>query len=391
MCWPSDSMVIPMYRSFLLKILACFCVTCLSLRPAQAIINRAASTSQADVHAALMRCAVGDTLQLPAGTNIWTGTEMLTNGIFVVGAGSNTTCICNNQPLSGGNQMPLFSLVPLNNNPVFIKDIYFKQTGGNTAAIGQWGANPLVPTKIRITSCTFEAFHFALMLRECFGVVDHCLFTNCFISSRCSGFYRTADLKQVAPPLWPWNSLNSLCFEDNVFVVTATTPYMYFGDTELPASYTVRNCTFNITRNSGDGYDGWDMHGNGGFPGGVNNVGVQIYGNTFDISGTTSAFKLSDIRGGVGSLVYSNLVKGCTAYNQCRTDPVGSLAPTNSYFWQNIDSSGRDIGANAGQGTAVNVNYFLSMPTNFAQLVYPHPLTQINWPPPPLNVRRVSN
>ena len=349
----------------------------------------AASTSYADVLTAIRQTKNGDTVNIPAGTNLsWTSQIIITNCITISGAGTNSTQIGNAQAANSGNDYPLFQIAPMTDGPVTIKNIWFVDPNGLNCAINSWEGNPIAPTQVRITGCVFQGFDFAIMSRAMYGVVDHCMFFDNRIVSRCAGLYATSDLAQVPAPPWGWDSTNTWCFEDDMMSVSTSGAVEYFGDTELPAAYTIRNCTFNVALNGGNEYDGFDMHGDGNFPSGVNGVGVQIYNNVFNYSwpngGSAPQPKLTDIRGGVGSLVYSNIVNGTTAYAMFRANPAGSVAPANSYFWANMANGSALSPSDDGTAT-LGVNYFTTQPAGFKQLIYPHPLVSGSVPGPSTN------
>jgi hypothetical protein len=123
------------------------------------------------------------------------------------------------------------------------------------------------------------------------------------------------------------------------------------------------------------------MHGNGNALSGgslsLNALGVQVYNNIFNYSwpngGSQPQPKLSDVRGGSGSLIYSNTVNGITAYATFRANPSGSIAPSNSWFWSNIANGSSFNAGDDGTATA-GLNYSNAIPPNFKQLIYPNPL-----------------
>jgi hypothetical protein len=333
----------------------------------------ASDCSQSAVQSALNQASTGDTVNIPPGSATWSGGIVVNKGITINGAGTNSTQISNSQALVNGTEQSLLQIAPATDSPITIKNISFSQaSGGVNCAINSFPGGAVLPTKVRITSCVFQGFNFAIMSRSMFGVVDHCEFINNRVVSRVPGFYSSSNLRQIPAPPWDWDSTYTWCYENCHMQVAASVVYQYFGDTEYPAAYTIRYCKFDVTRNAGDGYDGYDMHGSGGTVA-VNPVGIQIYGNTFNYSGTTSGFKLADIRGGVGSLVYSNIINGVGAYNQVRADPAGSILPVNTYIWDNY-AQGSLVGTSASEGAVAGVNYFTSKPALYKRLVYPHPL-----------------
>src|ERR1700677_4100000 len=86
------------------SILSAVAVLFLSNQAGQAKIIKAASCQFTDVNNAVASASVGDTVQLPAGTNSWSQTLTL-NGVSLVGAGTNATEIIDEEPRSGGAQL----------------------------------------------------------------------------------------------------------------------------------------------------------------------------------------------------------------------------------------------------------------------------------------------
>src|SRR4051812_44338464 len=76
----------------------------------QAATYEAASTSRADVLAAVNACSSGDTVNIPAGTSTWSSPITLTKAITINGNGTNNTIIQNNQAASTGYNHSLFNI-----------------------------------------------------------------------------------------------------------------------------------------------------------------------------------------------------------------------------------------------------------------------------------------
>src|SRR6202012_932845 len=77
------------------------------LQVRSAVVN-AASGSFADVSTAVSQAQLGDTVSIPPGTNIWTGTLQI-SGITLQGAGTNLTVIVDETP-PVGNGTPLIQM-----------------------------------------------------------------------------------------------------------------------------------------------------------------------------------------------------------------------------------------------------------------------------------------
>jgi alpha-tubulin suppressor-like RCC1 family protein len=360
----------------------------------------------------------GDFIQLPntssqpGGKVTWAGVGNLdTDGVIIhkaltiSGTSSNRnngTVIENDRWRDSGKQPSLFQIDSSVAGSVRIRNIYFistaRCTDGTCAHVGSscWCANCAInsfastpdagtgfPRKVRIDHCVFEKFDYAIMADCMFGVVDHCIFVNNRVALRAWGYADTTfgTGRAITDPLpWAWDSTNTWCVEDSYLSIDHNVEQFYFGDTDFPSSYTVRHCTFDIRRDDGTAYQGFDMHGTGG-DAKENRVGLQLYNNVinyrYDSPGSGS-FDLADIRGGVGSLVYNNTVNvywdNMDVYCQVRADPAGSIVANNNYVWNNY-KNGSLIRVDGYEGAHVDEHYFLYQPPNFKQLQYPHPLT----------------
>jgi hypothetical protein len=349
----------------------------LSAIPAHAGTINAASTSQADVAAAVAAASAGDTVNIPAGTSTWNAAVNVSRPITIVGAGPASTILLNGTSGSSGLETALFSVVLNVDSRMEISNIYFQDAALNWSSNGiNLYGGAVLPTQVVIHDCVFDTLSFGVMngtgiAGACFGVVFNCTFLNCRITCRNSGYVNTAAMKGFAAPPYAWGSANYMVYEDNTINFTNWTGgpqgSSYMGDTEYPMNYMVRYCTFNINRIGVIAADGYDLHGDSGWA--IDALGVVIHDNTFNYTGLSVGAKLADIRGGVGSLVYNNTITGQIGnYITLRADPAGSTPPANTYIWNNHGPDG---------AVAVNVlagYYTASAPAGYVEVAYPHPL-----------------
>jgi hypothetical protein len=378
---------------------------CAGATSLQAATITAASAKLADVQTAINSANSGDTIQIPAGTASWSGSITLRKSLIISGMGTNSTIIQNavNPGDYNGAGALIYIALP-SDVPLTISNIKF---------VGVYGSYPIneaiedtpsgcFPTRIRITQCWFEKFVMAFHIWSMYGVVDHCTFYNNRQALRNSyyvsggpnpGSYPVTIFPGGTSPPWTnnagtpnaWGTTNTFCFEDCVFYVDNsiafnTGPYL-FTDTEHPSDFTFRHSTFYIGQTD---YNGFDMHGPetespvaGGAYYANNNVGIKIYKNT--VHWTVWADAWTHIRGGNGSLVYSNTFIGSTptinTYYNMGGDDTSVLA---LYVWGNYNGNNLiQVNAYALNGQSVpvqGVNYFLKPPSNFNELAYPHPL-----------------
>jgi hypothetical protein len=347
----------------------------LSVLPAQARTINAASTSQGDVAAAVGSASVGDTVNIPSGTSTWNSPVFVNKGIFIFGAGSDNTHLINGTSSRQGLEIPLFQIQLSAPAPVRISGIYLQNSGDDRDSDGiDIFPTSFIATQVVIDNCTFEGFSFAMKNEGDFGVCYSCSFLNNKVATRNSGYANSGALQGFSPPPYPWNSTNYFVWEDCTFALTNWSIDTYMGDTDSPMNYMVRHCTFNIDRSATITADGFDMHGNDGTA--VNSLGLVIDDNTFNYTGNNvvNPCRLVDIRGGVGSLVYNNTATGVNLYATLRADPAGSVAPANTYLWNNTGAGGSSLAISTDDNVTQGVNFFLSQPSNYTPLQYPHPL-----------------
>lgn len=356
-------------------------------------VNAAATGSWADVSNAVRISVTGDTVTIPVGSNLWGGPIILTNGIAIRGSGTNSCIISNDQVKVDGKEMPSLLVEMKENAPLTISHIRFegvltigKEVNEGGCAI-RFDPPPVLPTKVRVTSCYFGRFSKALYLRQggAFGVADHNYFENNYQVLRDVGFWETNGTvwimvtNAVGNTPWPWNTTNTFVLEDNHIAWLSWANGIYVADTEGPATYTLRHNTIDMNRTIAATLEGCDMH-NIPQENFVFNVGIKEYKNTFNVTGSTTVnpTRYANIRGGGGSLVYSNTVTGINGSIMfSRNIDIGPYL-TNSYTWENYGTGGAAWVVNTGSppydGPVVNVNFFTNPPADFSELTYPHPL-----------------
>lgn len=352
-----------------------------SLFHARATTINAASTSYADVSAAVNLAANGDTVQIPSGSASWSQSINITKPLVIVGAGQGSTVITNTTHATSGLETPCFYIHINVNERVEISAL--KLIGTYSGGSGSNGINivcgSVLAKQIVIHDVTFEGFSFGVYNGNngngvLAGVVYNCTFNNVRTTCRNSGFNTIGDLHGVIVPSPAWGTDNYVVYEDNTINFTNWTGgpqgSNYMGDTEYPMNYVVRYCTFNINRTGAIQVDGYDMHGNiGTHP---NGFGFIIHDNVFWYTGSSVGAKLADIRGGVGSLIFNNRIHGQNGcYMAIRADPSGSVFPSLTYTWNNT----QDAGSISDPGS-------VGPPAGYTEIAYPHPL-RFGAPPTP--------
>lgn len=259
-----------------------------------ATIN-AASAARADVAAAVLASASGDTVVIPTGTATdYATTITITNGITITGSGSLATVL-------SGSANYLFTITLESNQTTRITNIKF--VGGTTAITAQ-GSNR-GNKQIRVDHCWFTNFtSWAINCNTLLGVVDH----NVFLG------VNQVPVAYVFDTLWndvlgygdhAWTNALAfgtdqfLFFEDNAITnSTSLTTIDGFGGSRYVFRY---NTGVNIHV---------EFHGTES--GGRNRGGqaVEVYNNNFignDTSQTPTYY-----RSGSG-LIHDNTISGYTA------------------------------------------------------------------------------
>lgn len=337
------------------------------------------STSQADVQAKATLAGPGDTLIIPAGTSTWASPVLVTNPIIIIGAGVLNTRLINSQGIVDGTEQPLFDVNLRVDGRMEISGL--RMTNANQSSGIMFGGGAVHDTADIVHHCRMENFRFAIFAISAWGVASSNVFKNdrtlgaAFpVITRTPGHPTTASLIGYPAPPYAWGTSNAFFVEDNEVTYTNSAVDGYLSDTEYPANYVWRHNTIHLHRSNATSVDGHDMHGETGDANVLEKMGMVIYKNDYHITGNTTVnpMKLADVRGGVGSLVYSNRIFGLDGYVAFSINPSGGLL-TNCYAWQNKDQGGAsDVSYSGLNGLTENVHYALSQPAGFAEYPYPH-------------------
>lgn len=404
---------------------------CLSCHAATT--NTAAGVDINSVSNALVLCAAGDTVAIPAGAANWAQTLWVKTAVSIIGAGTNSTIITNSS--TGGAWLDLGA-----GNPPLVQ---FSLTNGGWCRFSgvQVQANSKTGIRIhgtggkvtyfRIDHCQFISPNVAILwcdgsLGGPFnGLMDNCYATNYGMvlnSYQWSGYNWT----NTSPPFWGIGSTNGVIIESCVF-----TNQNNGGNAQISSSYGNAYVFRHNIMGSVWG-DGFDAHGNYNClqnpanPESWGTCWVEIYGNQF----SGPAGRMAMMRGGT-CLIYSNSITGGVGDSMqvvleeeetyefglaagCQ-DPPGTWPYceqiTNSFFWGNtlngsantnviLDNlttaanpnailEGRDYWTHAPNATNVLVAY--------APLAFPHPRITLEdgplgpvFPPGTLNVSTLN-
>lgn len=400
----------------------------LAVRVNSAVIA-ASDSSQASVSNAVELASVGDTVSVPSGSSTWTNWLKLLKPVSLIGAGTNSTIIQHNisisSPFSSGNRPPLIWLHYTNTDTVRISGFRFlcNTNQGVYSDPITFASNPV--NWLRFDHCTVQdAYSRSLeLLGRIYGVIDHCLFTNCFLTIEPTSGH-DKEWAQFTAPLYSLGSIS------NIVVENCTIAYAGIAGGPAPMAvgqgghYVFR---YNILTNYGPtSQDGLDVHGNNYYsgydagytntsqPGWRGSLGAEIYCNQFYM--LANSYRSMKLRGGT-CLVFSNQFFGPAngtfiqldeeeSWDTGGFDPIRTNWPaqdqiTNSFFWGNTfnGTATNDVRPYVPSGfTATNnpVSVFVqqdrdywlespsvsngSIPGNMASyiaLLYPHPLVRL--------------
>jgi hypothetical protein len=278
---------------------------------------KAASCQYSDVTNAVGQASVGDTVQLPAGTAIWTQTLTL-NGVSLNGSGSNTTVIVDEENRAAGGQMIL--LYPAVGALAEISNLQL--CGGVTnTSLNDYGSIAVYGTPGTSWRIDHNIFNGLYAKNICtygnsFSVIDHNTFYEKCISIEDNSALPNdgeGDQSYAQPPTYGLNSSNVLYVEDN-YITNLMGYVASVGacDGEGGARIVFRHNTV------------WnDLFNNHGTETGGRDRGersFEIYNNSFNFSSSSPSypcFAAMLIRSGCG-VIFSNTCNGYYALTALR-------------------------------------------------------------------------
>lgn len=363
--------------------------------PASKTIVATAATRTA-FGVAYSAATTGDSVLIPAGSNVWSSTYTLNKASTTVfGVGSNSCIITN---VTGGE--PTFLVT----SP-FITISNLQITGIPGANSGQGVATEA--NHVRLSHLLIRELADGTFFNG-YGLIDHCIVVNCGHTGRHFGYIPGgAEVRAAQYPI-PFTSTNYVVWEDCGVEITpsmsslAGSSIVLFSSQEA-ASYIVRHTNIKVSKNNIA--PAFDYHGND--PGIANLRGVcggQIYKVNFTIVPPATFYgKFVDGRGGQ-LLVYSNTITGFDVLDNVFLREEDSASPPidrveNSYIFQNREGpSGTasmpvTIEPGATSKILLNTHYFERPPAGAYStwsVPYPHPWTGASPPSTNSSVRPVT-
>ncbi|MGH7978641.1 MAG: hypothetical protein ACREE6_04655, partial [Limisphaerales bacterium] len=186
-------------------------------------VYKANSPSESDVQLAVNETHDGDTVNVPAGTATWTTDLLITNSIFLIGAGSNSTFIVDGNINRSGP--PALISATLDNNAEFrLSGFCFE--GVNNGLPEDWSGEIGIGGKCfqaRIDHCLCAGYNGPMFIISgwIYGVADHNAFIEDFKEpfqfENCSTYGGSSygDGSWAAPEML--GSSNAFFVENNYF------------------------------------------------------------------------------------------------------------------------------------------------------------------------------
>jgi len=279
---------------------------------AKANIINAASGSFVNVSNAVASAPAGSTVLIPPGTNVWTQTLNLNNGVSIKGSGTNQTVIVDEESRAN-NGGQIFILA---GNPNYLTELSNLQLCGgvtNTSPnyYGSVVCSVIANTPWRVDHVFFNGLYAKNIATygNAVSVIDHNIFLMRAIAIEDNGYVdgdQFGDQSYALPPTYGLGSSNCLYIEDNFFT-NITGVAAGVSDGENGARVVFRHNTV------------WnDFFANHGMETGGRSRSersFEIYDNTFNYSPSTPNypyFTMANIRGGSG-VIFSNTVNGYTS------------------------------------------------------------------------------
>jgi len=329
---------------------SCLVVAGLSSEAAYAETRTAADLTPEAVWEVIDAARDGDTVELPAGTAVWTkgwntGHWAKMKAITIRGAGIDKTVICDNRSERGGGHAP-FGLVGVEGKPFRVTGITFDGSGYENA--GVWGGMLTVTgdcKNFRIDHCKFKNANQMIKISgDTYGLIDHCDFD----AAEYKGanvqtiWYEGPGIANYRKPL-SLGSAEALYFEDNVarfspevINPTGNNPWVvpYNGARVVIRHNTIVNSQLEIYRPGiSQGLYGCQS--------------AEIYDNAFSAVGLKPYRPQGFIFIGAGvAIVFNNTVTG-TTYN-CR-----QLELRNERAWRDLPGFPKADGTIAMDGNRI--------------------------------------
>jgi len=321
-------------KRILLATATCLVLLTSACKSAATIWN-AASGAFIDVSNAIAQTQYGDTVQIPAGTWVWTNAELGISGITVAGAGTNATFLLDNLPApSAANnwaQFHRFFVATTTTNALTrITGITFQDDGnpyhdfkGKVEFDGRNGPS----TSWRLDHCNFINLNGdnVFVHGQAVSVVDHCYFQLQGSGITLYGISYSDSYGDV-----PWaspsnyGSTNTLYVEDcwftNIIPDSSSSAAFdgYAGARIAFRHNTVWNTFFGTHGNdTAQRYRGLRL--------------IEVYNNTFNDN--QSFVTAMDLRSGTG-VVFSNTVTGFTLF-----DTIENYRNVEPNYWGGVNGS----------------------------------------------------
>jgi len=316
-------------KGLILVIVTIFCIQQVS-----AATISAASCSQTDVQAAIDSAIDGDSVNIPAGSCIWTDSvNIIDKDVSIVGAGQGTTIITYDGSDAYDSAAFLIDNDNLPKDNFEISHLTIINGMGDSASgatlIKVWDAGP--DWRMHHITLTSEysgnMIHVGRYTGSNSGLVDHCTF-NKLGSGHIKGLQINAadrDVEDYNSPTIPlghtsWNMPISLGTKDALYIEDCI--FSWEDDYAVLDADEGARVVFRYNDITGANF------GTHGHDGGSRDTGVfsyEIYSNSFNAAGT-GLYTVIGLRGGTG-VIYDNTFSGnygatTNLYHYCACDPT---------------------------------------------------------------------
>jgi hypothetical protein len=322
------------------------------------------SASYNDINHCVNTCASAeDTINIPAGSAIWSSRLAITAGVNLIGAGGSQTVITSNytsvNSSSSDAQNYLITYAPSTpaNDEAFRLSGITLDLNDECAGVLVSNNSATAITQVRIDHCTIiNADAVSMTARgiaidgTIYGVIDNNYF---------EGNEKAADFYGANGDSWDnfsftFGTADNIYFEDNYVVTTSTAHSAGDG-----GRYCARYNTY--IHNTASGLYPWfDVHGNqdGGTYG---SMGAEIYANEITHVYGDAGVGVFDHRGGQALIYNNNVVSSTSDSAKVREEYDDALYPeanahtqkvNNSYYWGNKTNGSAVIETSITQDTS---------------------------------------
>lgn len=330
-------------------------------------IITATSGSRQDIQTAVNATSKGDTVKIPAGQFLLSGTVQIDAGITIMGAGIDQTIL----KKTDGSSKHMFQVDCANRERIIITGITFIGVDDGTKDRGiNLDKNC---ENFRVYNCSFKKFDWAgIQVRgNARGVVDHCRFIDNYKRGLGYGLEIIGDADASWQRSLDLGTENAVFVEDNYFKGCRHTIASNNG-----ARYVFRHNQIEDNREDAAAIDAHGLVSS--WPRGTRSY--EIYENS--ISNSVDRWSGIGIRGGDGVIFNNSFLKGVNDAIKLWNDGGNDCYPCKDqirdlYIWNNTHI-GKEADVTFWRGSEQVIkkdrDFFLKPRPGYTPYIYPHPL-----------------